>query len=94
VLAQAYDAFEARISTSRSTEGLTKQQIATRHIAALPVGREFRLRDLRAALPGISDPTFRIALGALKETGEVRVDGSGQGAVWKRTTATINTAAS
>jgi Fic family protein len=84
VLAQAYDAFEAKVAAARSADGLTKQDIARRHIAALPHGSEFRLRDLRAALPGISDPTFRLALGALKVSGDVRVDGTGPGAVWKR----------
>ena len=84
-LAQSYEAFEAKIAAARSTEGLTKQQITLRHIRSLPFGRTFKVRDLRAALPGISDPTFRIALNELKADGEVKVEGTGPGAVWTRT---------
>ena len=32
-----------------------------------------------------SDPTFRLALNALKSSQEVKVQGTGQGAVWTRT---------
>jgi Fic family protein len=84
-LAHSYEDFEAKIATSRSTKGLTKQEIVSRHILALPTGRTFRVRDLRSALRGISDPTFRIVLKELKRSGEVDVDGSGPGAVWTRT---------
>jgi Fic family protein len=85
VLAASYDAFESKIAAARSTAGMSKQQIARRHVLALPDGREFRLRDLRAALPGISDPTFRLVLRELKQHSEIRVDGTGQGAIWTRT---------
>jgi Fic family protein len=84
-LAQSYEAFESKIASARSTEGLTKQQITQRHIRSLPLGRTFKVRDLRAALPGISDPTYRIALNELKASGEVKVEGTGPGAVWTRT---------
>lgn len=84
VLAESYDAFEARVAAARSTAGLSKQQIVRGHVLAFAAGREFKLRDLRAALPGISDPTFRLVLVALKREGAVRVDGTGQRAVWAR----------
>lgn len=87
VLAASYDAFEGRIASARSTTGMSKQQITRGHVLALPVGREFRLRDLRAALPGISDPTFRLVLRELKRSKDIRVDGTGPGAVWSRTPA-------
>jgi Fic family protein len=86
VLAESYDAFEAKVAAARSTAGLTKQEIARKHVEALQPGRQFRMRDLRSALPGISDPTFRIALRDLKATGDVKVEGSGHAAVWTRTT--------
>lgn len=85
VLADSYDDFEARMSAARSTAGQSKQQIVRAHVLGLAVGREFRLQDLRAALPGISDPTIRIPLGELKATGDVRVYGTGRGAIWTRT---------
>jgi Fic family protein len=84
VLAQSYEAFEAKIAAASSTKGMSKQQITRRHIAAMPAGREFRVRDLRAALPGISDPTFRIVLGELKQSRDVKVEGTGHSAVWTR----------
>jgi Fic family protein len=92
VLADAYDAFEARVAAARSTAGMSKQQIARRHVLALAAGREFKLRDLRSALPGISDPTFRIVLRELKREGAVLVEGTGQGAIWTRVTARPRTA--
>jgi hypothetical protein len=60
-------------------------RVSTPARAGLAVGRDFKLRDLRAALPGISDPTFRIALTELRREREARVDGTGQGAIWSRT---------
>jgi hypothetical protein len=42
ILADAYDAFEDRVAASRSTAGLTKQEIVRRHVTALPAGRRFR----------------------------------------------------
>jgi Fic family protein len=91
VLADSYDAFEARIAAARSTAGMSKQQIVRHHVAGLAVGREFKLRDLRARLPGISDPTFRIVLTELKREGEVRVHGTGKGAVWERVAPIVTT---
>lgn len=85
VIGESYEAFEAKIASARSTAGLTKQQITLRHVRTLPAGRTFKVRDLRSALPGISDPTFRLALNALKSSQEVKVQGTGQGAVWTRT---------
>jgi len=67
--------------------GKSKQQISREHVLAMPVGRECKVRDLRAALPGISDPTFRIALGELKATSAST--GPGQGAVWTRTAPSV-----
>lgn len=85
VLALSYDDFEARLAGARSASGMTKQEITLRHVRSMPLGRTFRLRDLRTALPGISDQTYRIALNQMKDTGEVKVNGTGQGAQWVRT---------
>lgn len=85
VLAESYDAFEDRVAAARSTAGLSKQEIVRHHVLGLAAGRGFKLRDLRAALPGISDQTFRLTLTALRRQGAVRVEGHGQGAVWSRT---------
>ncbi len=42
----------------------------------------FRIADVRAALPGISDGTIRNALDDLRSEGRVDVDGPGRGATW------------
>jgi Fic family protein len=83
VLGDAYDTFEDRVAAARSTAGMTKQEIVRQYVTALPSGRQFRMRDLRAALPGISDQTFGIVLRELK-SGEITVEGRGHGAVWIR----------
>lgn len=85
VLAEAYADFENKAAAARSTVGLTKREIVYRFINEMTTGREFRLRDLRAALPGISDPTFRLALGDLRGQGRVQVNGTGHHATWVRT---------
>lgn len=85
VLSGAYTDFESKAAAARSTDGLTKREIAYRYVNEMPAGREFRLRDLRAALPGISDPTFRLALGDLRGEGRVQVNGTGHLATWVRT---------
>jgi hypothetical protein len=45
----------------------------------------FRLSDVRAAVPGVSDQTIRLVLEQLKGEGEVRADGTGRTATWTRT---------
>jgi hypothetical protein len=44
----------------------------------------FRIADIRAALPGISDPTIRLTLETLKTQGLITVDGTGRSATWRR----------
>jgi predicted MarR family transcription regulator len=45
----------------------------------------FRLADIRAAVPGVSDQTIRLALEQLRKEGKVRSDGTGRAATWTRT---------
>ena len=47
----------------------------------------FRIADIRAALPGVSDQTFRLALDALK-VDSMTADGVGLGSVWRRSVGT------
>ena len=44
----------------------------------------FTIAEIRRAVPGVSDNTIRIVLGALKEKGNITNDGSGRGAAWHR----------
>lgn len=83
VLADAYEDFEQRVAERRASSAKTKQERVREYV--LEIGPQtFRLRDLRRALPGISDQTFRLALGALRDEGRVSVDGPGAGARWTR----------
>jgi hypothetical protein len=44
----------------------------------------FKISDIRVALPGISDPTIRLALEALKREGQITPEGTGRSAVWRK----------
>jgi hypothetical protein len=82
ILATAYDQFGRRTAADRGSG--TKQErvrdYLTRH--APPV---FRISDVRAALPGVSDPTIRLVLQELRQRGLIDVDGTGRSALWRRT---------
>lgn len=81
VLARGYRRFEQRAVSSRS--GGTKQDrvrtYVLEHAAAV-----FRIGDVRLALPGISDPTIRLALEQLRSEGLVAPQGRGRTASWAR----------
>jgi len=88
ILKASYDDFESRLATRRNLAGMSKQARVREFVLHHgPVA--FRLRDLRAALPGISDPTLRLALNELRREGLVELDtpigGSGRNATWRRT---------
>jgi Fic family protein len=84
LLSRAYDRFEQRTTTSRSTG--SKQARVREYVVdhAAPV---FRIADIRLALPGISDPTIRLALEDLRRRGLVVSDGTGRAAAWRKTAA-------
>jgi hypothetical protein len=68
---------------------MSKQERVREHVLHhAPV--VFRLRDVRSALPGVSDPTIRLVLNELRREGLVGIDeaagGSGPRAAWRRTT--------
>ncbi len=82
VLTEAYDDFEARVAAAGS--GMSKRERVRHHV--LHVGPErFTFREATAALPGISAPTIRNALTALRNEGLLRSEGRGAGAIWIRT---------
>lgn len=82
ILARAYERFEQGATAGRSTG--TKQdrvrEYVTEHAPQI-----FRISDIRTALPGVSDPTIRLALDQLKKEGRVRPEGTGRAAAWVRT---------
>ena len=79
-LQSAYDRFAAGTAAG-STTG--KRQRVVEHVLQR-APEVFRLADLRAALPGLSDGTMRNALDDLRRDGRVVSEGAGRGATWRR----------
>lgn len=82
ILAGAYRTFASRAAATRA--GGSKQDRVREHIinhAPSP----FRMADIRAALPGISDQTIRVVLDRLRKEGIIAADGLGRSASWHRT---------
>jgi Fic family protein len=83
ILAESYGDFEDRVAAGRGTEGGTKQD-RIRQWVLHEAPREFKVGDVRRALPGVSDPTIRLALRALRDEGRIEAESVGRGAKWRR----------
>lgn len=83
VLDQSYEDFENRVATSRGQAGTNKRG-RVRHWVLNEAPSEFRLRDVRKAVPGVSDPTIRRVLRELREEGQLMSEGTGLGGRWVR----------
>ncbi|WP_141786258.1 Fic family protein [Ornithinicoccus hortensis] len=83
LLARSYARLAEGVSADRS--GGTKSERVREHVLrhGAPV---FAISDVRAALPGISDPTIRLVLNQLKNEGFLKPQGTGRSAVWLRVT--------
>lgn len=79
VVAGAYERFELRAATDRSSGS---KQDRVREYVLEHAPQIFRIADVRLALPGISDPTIRLTLEKLKREGQIRPGGRGRSAVW------------
>jgi Fic family protein len=81
VLAEAYRVFARRAAAERPAG--SKQERVRDYVlrCAPPI---FRVAEVRAALPGISDQTIRMVLGELRREGAVTPDGVGRSAAWRR----------
>jgi Fic family protein len=82
VIAGAYTVFANRTAAAK-TPGTKQHRIREHILRHAPV--RFRLADIRAAVPGVSDQTIRLVLEQLKKEGKVRSDGTGRAATWTRT---------
>lgn len=83
LLARGYARFAEGVTADRS--GGTKAARVREHV--LNHGASvFAISDVRAALPGISDPTIRLVLNELKAEGLLKPQGTGRSAVWLRAT--------
>lgn len=82
LIAEAYRRFAGRAAAEQSSG--TKQDRVRDYVVRLASG-EFRVADIRSALPGISDPTIRLVLQQLRRAGVVATDGGGgRTARWRR----------
>lgn len=82
ILDSAYEDLEQRVAAA-DTDTSSKQDRVREHILRhAPV--EFRTRDIRRALTGISPATVRLVLNELRDAGEIASTGKGSGARWHR----------
>jgi Fic family protein len=86
VLTSSYADFENRVIAERGASAMTKVE-RVRHWAMTAAPREFTMREVRRAVPGVSDPSIRLALRSLRDEGKLKSAGSGRAAVWRRGTA-------
>jgi Fic family protein len=83
VLAECYEDFEKRVAAARGSESMSKTD-RIRHWVVESAPQEFRLADVRKAVPGVSDPTIRLALRSLRDEGKLTPRGAGRGATWRK----------
>lgn len=83
ILAQSYDDFEQRVAAGRGSEVGTKQE-RIRHWVLNEAPSEFRIGEVRMAVPGVGDETIRLTLRTLKAEGRIEPTGTGRAARWRR----------
>lgn len=85
VLTAAYDDFEERVAARRALSVGSKQEQVRRYILD-HAPEVFRVRDVRMALPGISDPTIKLVMSDLRREGEIELVGgaAGRASAWRR----------
>ncbi|WP_426565348.1 Fic family protein [Angustibacter sp. McL0619] len=80
-LSSAYETFELRAASDRST-GTKQDRVREYVLHHAPM--LFKIADVRIALPGISDPTIRLELTAMRDDGLISPEGTGRSAMWRR----------
>jgi len=83
VLAESYVDFETRVAAGRGSEAGTKKD-RIRYWILNEAPTEFRIRDVRRAIQGASDPTIRLVLREMRDEGLIQPSGTGRGAGWHR----------
>ena len=81
MLADAYRTFAARAASTR-VDGSKQNRVHDHILSHAP--SPFRMADIRAALPGVSDQTIRVVLDRLRHEGLIVADGLGRSASWRR----------
>lgn len=82
VLASAYDDFEKQVAAAGERSGNKQERVRDFILNEAPT--RFRRRDVERALPGISLATIRLVLTELRDSGQIKPEGSGPGARWTR----------
>ena len=81
ILAGAYRTFARRAAADR-TDGSKQDRVRAYVLSYAP--NPFRMADIRAALPGVSDQTIRVVLNGLRREALISRDGLGRSASWHR----------
>ena len=81
ILAGAYRTFAQRAASDRA-DGSKQDRVRDYVLRHAP--ENFRMADIRAALPGVSDQTIRVVLDRLRREELVAADGLGRSASWRR----------
>ncbi len=82
VLADAYKDFQDRVAAAGQSTGGKQDRVRDHILRQSPA--DFRKRDVERALPGVSPATIRLVLNELRDTHEIRLEGSRPGARWNR----------
>jgi Fic family protein len=85
ILADAYAGFEQRVAGERRRPA-SKQDRARDYILN-QAPAVFQRRDVERALPGVSQATIRLVLNELRDARQIKAEGSGPGARWRRSDA-------
>ena len=81
VVDESYVIFEQRLATAMSAGS---KQERVRGYVLREAGREFKISDIRRAVPGARDQTIRLVLGALRDEGAIKSTGVGPRSIWHR----------
>lgn len=81
ILADAYETFARRAASARS-DGSKQDRVRDYVLNHAPAA--FRVADIRAALPGVSDQTIRVVLDRLRNDRSIVSEGGGRSATWRR----------
>lgn len=82
ILADAYDDFEQRVAAERQRPASKQDRVRDYILNQAPAA--FQRRDVERALPGVSQATIRLVLSDLRDARQIRAEGSGPGARWRR----------
>lgn len=80
MLTAAHAEFEERVTTMLDASVSKVDQV---ELVVLSMRSSFKLADVKARLPNVSDSTITKVLGALRKSGRLRLEGRGRGAVWR-----------